>query len=251
MILKRFLNLLVSNSLFFFLAFCFVPKLSYSASYVENIDLFKNNKWLLEAGGYYAEMGKAQHIDLDAAVGNQYNVSDNNSYNGILGAGFYIGARSVLNHPARYGLQVFYLHRMKVHGTITEENLYTNLSYTYDVNHLPIYAMFKVGNLFNSGLSTDVGIGPNVMVLKDIKEKSLDGGVTSPDNALGGRAKITYSATAAVYTRIKFSTLYDISCGYRFFYLGEGGFKKLSSQLLNTLKTGQSYAHSLMCQISL
>ena len=234
-----------------FLLGSLLPQLSNAASFSSNASYLKDGEWVVQGGGFYSEMGKAQHIDINGAVGNDFNVLDKHAYNGVLGMGYYLKPSHVANHAVQYGLNAFYLHNATVDGTITQENLFTNLSYGYQVNHLPLYAMLKMPKLFASSVSADIGIGPNVMFLGRVKERSLDGGVTIPDNAFGSRTDVSFSATAGLNVQVMPTATHPISCGYRFFYLGEGRFKKATNQLLDTLKTGHSYAHALMCQVSL
>lgn len=228
---------------------CFLPQLASAASYLSNVANFKDGEWVIQGGGFYAEMGKAQHIDINGAVGNNFNVADKKSYNALVGAGYYLKPTSVANHTAQYGINAFFIHNTNVGGTITQEDLFTNLGYGYQVNHLPIYAMLKMPNVFASRVSADVGIGPNVMFLGRVKERSLDGGVTIPDNAFGSRTNVTFSATAGLNVQVMQNAMHPIHCGYRFFYLGEGRFKKSTNQLLDNLNTGQTYGNAIMCSM--
>lgn len=225
---------------------CFVSHSSNAASFLQDMPSLKGISKVFQAGGYYGEMGKAQHIGINGAVGNDFSVADKKTYNGVLGAGLYAHA----SDSYQYGVNAFYLNNQTVDGLITQEGLFTNLGYHYHANHLPIYAMLRANRLFNSALNADIGVGPNVMFLGDVKERSLDGGVTIPDNAFRAHTNVTLSATAGIDMQVADKSNHPVHCGYRFFYLGEGRFAKSTNQLLNHLKTGTGYAHALMCGIT-
>ncbi len=209
---------------------------------------------VFQFGGYSGIAGKSQHININGAIGDQYNVTNHNSFNVILGMGYYTKSHLIGSHAFQYGLNAFYLNDMTVNGTINQENLFTNLSYYYNLKHLPIYAMFKMPLLYKSppiALTADIGIGPNVIFLSRVDEQSLDGGVTLPDNAFGRQTDVAFSATVGFNVQFLQLDSGAVSCGYRFFYLGDASFKKNTDQLSNTLTTGPSYANALMCQMML
>ena len=67
-----------------------------------------------------------------------------------------------------------------------------------------------------------------------------------------GRTTAAFSAMAGV--GIQMNNVFGhapLECGYRFFYLGQGNFNKLSNQLINTLSTGNSYANALLCTLTI
>ena len=151
-----------------------------------------------------------------------------------------------------YGINAFYLPKTGVMGNVTQENLFTNLSYRYNVTHYPIYAVAKSTIKTKSpkySLTMDAGIGPNFMNTNRFEESSLDG-VTVPDNVFSGRTAAAFSATAGIGMKINqvFGAA-PLECGYRFFYLGQGNFNKNTNQLLNTLSTGSDFANAIICSI--
>ena len=85
----------------------------------------------------------------------------------------------------------------------------------------------------------------------DFHEKPLDGGITIPDHIFSGRTTTTFSAMAGVGIKLKevFGQA-PLECGYKFFYLGQGSFGKETEQVVNTLKTGNSYANAVMCSLT-
>ena len=44
---------------------------------------------------------------------------------------------------------------------------------------------------------------------------------------------------------------FNLSYGINAFYLGQGSFNKHSNQLINTLRTGNSYANALLCTLTI
>lgn len=208
----------------------------------------KDAEWVFQAGGYYGEMGQSQFIGINGTDGNTYNVGDKKTYNGVLGAGYYLAPKTIANYPVQYGVNAFYLNNSAVDGGVLQEQQFTNLSFRYHTNQLPVYAMLKMPKLFDSAFSADVGIGPNVMSLGRVRERSLGVGAV-PNDAFRSRTNVTFSATAGLNMHVLGHDAHGLDCGYRFFYLGVGRFRKTTEQLLDTLKTGQSYAHALMCQV--
>ena len=82
-------------------------------------------------------------------------------------------------------------------------------------------------------------------------ETSLDG--TIPDNTYSGRTT-TATFSAMVGVGIQMNNIFGrvpLECGYRFLYLGQGSFNKLSDQLINRLNTGNSYANIMLCTLTI
>ncbi len=120
------------------------------------------------------------------------------------------------------------------------------------MTHFPVYVMAKsvIETKYpNTALSLDVGIGPNFMKKAKFSDRSLYG-ITLTDHIFSGKSSTTFSATAGVALRLdKILGTAPFECGYRFFYLGDGQFNKLSNQVSNTLKTGSAYENSAVCSI--
>ena len=52
---------------------------------------------------------------------------------------------------------------------------------------------------------------------------------------------------------LRLNNIFDkapLECGYRFFYLGQGQLKMNDNQLLNTVKTGNTYANAIICSVT-
>ena len=209
----------------------------------------------LQLGGFTANQGRTQNIYIDGLIGDRFAVDQHNNSNGLVGVGYYLHPQE--NNPLNlsYGVNAFYLAKTNVSGVVVQEMLFTNLGYYYPTTNYPIYFAAKalVKNPENTpfNLTLDAGIGPNIIKTGTVRETSLDGGVTIPDQTFSGRTTAAFSAMAGVGVRINqvFGQA-PLECGYRFFYLGQGDFNKLNNQILNNLSTGNSYANALLCSIT-
>lgn len=210
---------------------------------------------VVQLGWFKAEQGKSQHINIQGLIGDEFHVKKSSDQNCLIGVGYYFYGCEIAQASLLYGLNAFYLAPTKVKGNVTQEDLFTNLSYHYSRTNYPIYIAAKA--LFhcctNYDFVIDLGIGPNLISTRGFKEKSLDGGITIPDAHLfSGKSKVAFSATAGLGWRIN-NVMRDLSfeIDYRFFYLGQGELKKDNSQLRNTLRTGHTYANALYLSISI
>lgn len=208
----------------------------------------------IEAGIYASSPGRGQFVGIHDLVGDYFSVYHENKWNYLLGAGVYIDGYDVDRYHFLYGINAFYLNNISVTGNVTQERLFTNLKYRYQVTHYPLYAMGKVViNTHNPKLDiiVDAGIGPNFLQTTDFGEHSLDNGVTIPDRAFKGEWEVVFSATLGAAFRINdvFPDCIPIELGYRFFYLGQGRLKKHNDQILNDLKTHTIYANALVASV--
>jgi hypothetical protein len=213
----------------------------------------KHGHAVLQLGGYWSNQGSQQHIDIQDLVGDEFTVTHHNGSNGLVGLGYFIDGQEKERFKIVYGINAFYLAKTGVKGNVTQENLFTNLAYQYNVTHYPVYAMAKSIIKTKSpkhALTLDVGIGPNFMRTSGFAESSLDG-VTIPDTIFSNRTTTTFTATIGAGLRFnQFFGEAPLECGYRFFYLGQGHFNTQTSQVVNALNTGASYANALMCSIT-
>lgn len=101
------------------------------------------------------------------------------------------------------------------------------------------------------GLIVDIGIGPNFMKANGFQEYSLNG-ISQPDAPFPGHTTTTFSVTAGAGIKLNhgIDSIPPLTCGYRFFYLGQGQFNNNSGQL-NSFKTGETYANALLCSVSI
>lgn len=208
---------------------------------------------VLQLGWFTAKQGKSQHIDVQGLIGDDFSVSKSSDQNLLVGVGYYFDWLESSRVSIQYGINAFYLAPVKIKGEVTQEDLFTNLSYEYSRTNFPIYFGVKALIPCNvcCDIAIDLGVGPNIVSVGDFKEKSLDGGITVPDAHLFSRkTDVTFSATAGFGWRINhfiWGRAFEID--YRFFYLGPGELKKVNSQVRNTLCTGSSYANALFISI--
>lgn len=213
----------------------------------------KQGQVVIQAGGYWSSQGQTQHINIQDLIGDQFVVTRGERNNGLLGLGYFLDGQENELYKIIYGINAFYLAKTAVTGAVVQENLFTNLSYHYYVTHYPVYAVVKSiikTTSPNHALTIDLGIGPNFMRTNGFNETSLDG-ITIPDNIFSNRTNTTF--TASIGAGIRFNQIFGkapLECGYRFFYLGQGHFTTINSQVLNTLNTGTNYANAVMCSIS-
>lgn len=217
-------------------------------------DLLTHGHTIIQLGGYWSIQGKAQHINIDGLIGDDFTVTSGKDRSGLVGIGYLIDGQEKDLFKIAYGINAFYLAKTGVSGNVVQEGFFTNLFYGYHVTHYPVYAIVTSTihkKLFKYALTIDLGIGPNFMHTSNLQEHSIDGGITIPDNAFSGHTTTAFSAMTGV--GIKFNNFFGsapLECGYKFFYLGQGSFTKKTNQLLNTLNTGSDYANAVMCSIT-
>lgn len=207
---------------------------------------------VLQVGYNWSSQGRAQNVNIVGLVGDRFTLNNSGSSNGLVGLGYYVDGQVINRFNMSYGLNAFFLAKTSVGGYVIQEQLYENLAYGYQVYHFPLYAMAKSTidmNSPNYALTVDAGIGPNFMTTSTVNETSLDG-ITLPDKTYAGRTNTTFSATVGV--GMKFNKAFGVvplECGYRFFYLGQGSFKKETNQLVNTLSTGSIFGNAVICSV--
>ena len=242
---------------------CLASSTAYATSTTTNTQSGDNNSSLLstvthghlafELGGYQGSQGNAQHINIQNLIGDTFTVNDHQDNNFLVGLGYFVDGKNVGCANMSYGVNAFYLAPTSVSGNVIQENLFTNLSYHYNVANIPVYVMAK--STFNLkapfALTVDAGIGPNFMRTYNFQESSLDGGVTLPDTIFSANTTTTFSATIGASLKINHAVgQLPLEIGYRFFYLGQGHFKTSTNQVLNELNTGNVYANALYLSIS-
>lgn len=209
---------------------------------------------VVEVGWFTANQGKSQHINIEGLIGDDFSVTKSSDQNFLLGLGYYFNGLDRSRISLLYGINAFYLAPTEVKGKVTQENLFTNLSYKYSRTNYPIY--FTTKSLIHCNKRFDVvlnlGLGPNIVNVWGFKEKSLDEGITIPDeNTFSGNTTVAFSAVAGLGWRINVLKKLSFEINYRFFYLGEGKFRKNNDQIKNNLHTGNSYANALLFSIAI
>lgn len=205
---------------------------------------------VLQLGWFTATQGKSQHLDIEGLIGDDFNVKKSSDQNFLIGIGYFFHGLDFCQTSLLYGLNAFYLAPTKVKGHVTQEDLFTNLSYQYSRTNYPIYFAAKalIHYCADYSIVIDLGLGPNIVSTRSFKEKSLDGGITEPDPHLfSGKTSAVFSATAGLGWRMNnvWGNL-SFEIDYRFFYLGQGELRKNNNLLRNTLRTGNSYGNALL-----
>ena len=218
-----------------------------SKSYIPKISI--------QGGAFFATQGRAQHININTLRGDNFSVSNHTSVNGLLGLGLYWPGLKTRYADFSYGVNAYYLPNTVTKGLVTLEKLYTNLSYSYLVTNWPIYfggkALLHNSFLRKTNITLDAGIGFNVINTHSFTEYPLIE-TTIPDAIFLNNTQLAFSATAGIGLRFNdFFGQNPLECGYRFFYLGQGSFNKATDQVLDSLKTGTSYANALVCSLTI
>ena len=215
-------------------------------------DVWMGHK-VVQLGGYWTQQGASQNINIEGLIGDRFTVTNPRSSNGLVGLGYYLDGQYYDSFKMAYGVNAFYLGPTRVKGQVIQEQLFTNLSYAYNVTHLPVFAAAKATVDLHSpiyALTLDAGIGPNFIKTGNFHENSLDG-ITLPDHPFSGHTTTTFAAMAGV--GFKLNHVFGqapLECGYRFFYLGQGNFVKNTNQLLDTLNTGNNYGNAVLCSLT-
>lgn len=208
----------------------------------------------IQGGFFGASQGKEQHVDIDGLIGNDYTVDNNSQISGLVGVGLYFNGPSYNLFQLSYGVDAFYLGKTTVRGDIIQEDLFTNLSYKYSIQNVPVYAAAKALIFTNNpryNLTIDAGIGPNFMWTSDYHETPLEDFVI-PDHAFKGTSTTSFSVTAGAGIRLNnIIGPMPLECGYRFFYLGQGHLNRVNDQYLDNLNTGDTYANALVCAVTI
>jgi opacity protein-like surface antigen len=205
-----------------------------------------------QIGGFEAYQGESNNIGIQGLIGDQFTITRHHDQNILLGLGYFIEGYKNNWINLMYGLNAFYLFQTSVAGNVIQEDRFTNLSYHYQVNNLPIYLAGKaiINNSDRFNLVLNLGIGPNFMTAENFSEGSLDGGITIPDNAFNSHTQVAFSASAGI--GIRYNNLFGcvpVEVGYRYFYLGKGHLNKANDQIDNNLNTGSGYANALVISI--
>ena len=209
---------------------------------------WKQGHFVGDLGWYRGSQGESQHINIATLIGDNFSVTKNNDSNYLLGLGYMLDGGRHHNIDFGYGVHAYYFGEAKVSGYVTQENLFTNLSYQYFVNHLPIY--FTGNGLLPTAypglsVSVGVGIGPNFISAFRFSESSLDSGVTIPEDMFSNETSVVASGMLGLGLRYMYRHKYPIELGWRFFWLGRTSMNPRISGVSNHLSTGDVYANAL------
>lgn len=209
----------------------------------------------LSVGGFYSSLGHEQTINIEHVIGEEYTKTHTNNGNGLIGLSYYIKNDEYVpnNGELLFGINANYFGKTSVSGDILQEMIFKNLSYSFNVEHIPVYATVKT--IFftpdkDYSITADAGIGPNFMLTSGYNEKIIYPD-SLRDNPFSGQTTTTLSAMLGIgLKRNHLLGEFPLECGYHFYYLGQGKLLVNSSQILNQLNTGQIYANALTCSIS-
>ena len=236
------------------LLLCLNASSTFSATQSTYLPMLTHGHFVFSLGGYQSKQGETQHIDIQDLIGDTFSVSHYHDHNALLGLGYFLDGQHWNKVQMSYGINAFYLAATAVSGYVTQEDLFTNLSYSYNVTHLPVFLIVKTAIHLNSplyALTFDIGAGSNFMKLYNFHENSLDNGITIPEQPFSSNTNTTFSATFGAGIKIDRALgQLALECDYRFFYLGEGHFTINDNQVPNSLKTGNIYANAMQCSIS-
>lgn len=243
-----------ATALMFFSLFSSTAVFSGSMGNTES-SLFKGH-FLAQLGWYSGIQGSAQNIHIrENLIGDHYTVKTHNQGSGLVGLGYLLDGPVIQNRfPISYGVDAFFLGQTAVSGYIIEERQFTNLSYRYKLQNIPVY--FAAKTLINTKndnvkLAIDAGIGPNFISASRYFETALNE-FTLLNNAFAKHETVAFSATVGASLRFNNAPGHlPIELGYRFFYLGEGRFRINNNQVINALKTGNNYANAFVCTVTL
>jgi hypothetical protein len=226
------------------------------AAVATQFKFLKQGHLLLELGGHWRTAATSQFININGLIGDRFTVTNGQNGNGLVGVGYFIDGKDKERLKMSYGINWFYLPKTSVSGTVVQEDLFENLSYSYNITNYPLYAVAKSTlktSSPNYNVTLNAGIGPNFMALGQFKENSISGSnvVSLPDQIFSGKKSAVFSATAGLgFQLANILGKMPIECGYQFFYLGQGSMSVINEQVQNTLKTGTLYANAVMCSLS-
>lgn len=208
----------------------------------------------VQVGFFAPNQGQSQNVDIQGLIGNQYTVNHNQGTNGLVGVGYFVDGLEKDRVQLSYGLNGYYFGPASVTGTIIQEHLFTNLAYRYQIQNTPIYFAAKAKVKNNSekyNIIFDAGIGPNFMRTSQYTEASLTDYSVAASNSFASKNNVAFTAMGGVGLRLNnvFGKA-PVECGYRFFYLGQGRLGINNNQILNAIKTGDTYANALVCSVN-
>lgn len=207
----------------------------------------------VELGGFSASQGQRQDIGITDLLGNTFTHSGDNGKSYLLGVGYH----RELSRSGEWAFdltgKLMFLGSSSVTGTIIQELTFENLAYQYSVEHLPLFvgvsASYQVGG--SGHLNFELGAGPNLLMLTDFQEHSLDG-ISASDDAYTSNTSIALGATAGLSYQIDGVWQgYPLEIGYRFMYLGKSALERSSEFLSADLETGSITAHALVLSTQL
>jgi hypothetical protein len=108
-------------------------------SHLPSLYDWRHGHTVVQLGGYWGTAGDEQNISIRYLRGNHYTVTSNTSRNGLFGLGYYVDGLDKDRFHLDYGINGFFLAKTHVSGEIVQEQLFTNLAYSYAIQHIPIF----------------------------------------------------------------------------------------------------------------
>lgn len=210
--------------------------------------------FIVQGGEFYSQRNHhPQDIAIEGLTVDHFTVNKHYDWNFLLGLGFFGEGFDWRNMIFWYGIDAFYLAPVRINGSIIQEQLpTTTLLYQYEITNWPLYAMLRtsIHSYCNLDFVFDLGLGVNFLETSVVNEKTLQN-VPIQNGLFLGETNAVFSATLGLSMAFSYWHSAPIEIGYRFFYLGNGTFKRNTNQALNTLTTGYNYANALVLSITL
>jgi hypothetical protein len=220
-----------------------------------NLKRFTHRKYATIQLGFFNtnQSAGAQSIKVNSSTWYQYYPTDQQKINLLVGLGAYRNAFEKGNYLVDYGVNAYYFLNNYVNGNIFVNQNRKNYEFSYTYYNIPVYASLKAeANTKMERLSVvgDFGIGPNFSQTSNIKETSIVPGAI-PLNPFNGKSQVNFSLMLGAGVKFKNVLKFNaIECGYRFFYLGTGGFENTNLAVQNSLTTGIDYQNALLFSIN-
>ena len=216
----------------------------------------RHPKFGIFIGPYFSQAGQAQTVPIVGVIGDYLSVTSKSSTRGIIGGTVYLDSLEfeLDNFALKYAFSSFYLSPRSVDGQVTQEELVTNLDYSYQLTNVASFVGVRLINLLNGkrcNLTVDAGIGTN-QVTTGLFLELPRAEYAIPDNAFRGTTTLQFAYMLGAGFQIQNAFgKHTLGCGYSFLSLGTGKLATINTQIPNELTTGKNYANAIMCSIQL
>lgn len=229
---------------------------SYSYKKIKREIAARHPKMGVFAGATINKQGQAQDIPVVGCIGDSLSLTKTHVTGGIIGVVVYADSLGfeMDNYALKYAVSTYYMPPTKVQGDVTQEQLVTNLKYSYELTNVASYVGLRLINLMDGkrcNLTFDIGVGLN-QVHTDLYAEVPKIAYAVPDNAFRDGSSKVFSFMAGAGFQIQ--NVFDkspLGCGYTFLYLGEGELPSVNSRIPASITTGKNYANAIMCSIQL
>jgi hypothetical protein len=195
----------------------------------------------------------AQSIKVNSSTWYQYYPTDQQKINLLVGLGAYLNAFEKESYLVDYGVNAYYFLTNYVNGNIYVNQNSKNYDFRYTYYNIPVYASLKTEfktRMERLSVVGDFGIGPNFSQTSKITETPIVAGAV-PLNPFNGKSQVNFSLMVGAGVKFKDVLKFNaVECGYRFFYLGAGGFDSTNLAVQNNLTTGIDYQNAFLCSVN-